>query len=134
MHIAHVACSLSAHATHTCKHIFNWIRSLGQEMKGKDMPAPADALLSVFWMVFLFLPLKSMGFCPLLFLHVWHTNTLPFWQRLFITSVRVRGPGASGTWVEGLTSLKWLCALNAYPFGLWLHQVSLLFCAGLVVL
>lgn len=29
----------------------------------------------------------------------------------------MRGPGASGTRVEGLTSLEWLCGLNVDPLG-----------------
>lgn len=34
MHIAHVACSFPAHATHTHNHMFKWIRNLGWEMRG----------------------------------------------------------------------------------------------------
>lgn len=120
LHMLHVALLLMLH-THTQPHVQMDQKSwLGNEGKW-DMPAPTDALLSVFWRVFFSLLLKSMGFCPQLFFYVWHSNPLPFWQCLFITSFGVRGPGASGTWVEGLTSLEWLCALNAYPLGLELH-------------
>lgn len=49
MCIAHVACSLFAHATllHTHASTHNWIKSLGWEMREKDMPASTDALQSV---------------------------------------------------------------------------------------
>lgn len=112
--------------TKTCNHTqLDQKPWLGNDGKGH---ASINRCLALhFWRVFLSLPLKSVGFCLLLFLRVWHANALPFWQLLFITSIGVRGPGASGTWVEGLTSLEWLCTLNVHPLGLWLHRVSSLF-------
>lgn len=36
---------------------------------------------------------------------------------IYLQVLGVRGPGASGTRVEGLTSLEWLCGLNVDPPG-----------------
>lgn len=36
---------------------------------------------------------------------------------IYLQVLGVRGPGASGTRVEGLTSLEWLCGLNVDPSG-----------------
>lgn len=104
MCIAPVACSLSVHATllHTHASTHNWIKSLGWKMRGKDMPASTDALQTVSGGSFSPFLWNQWGFCPLLSLYVWHANALPFWQLLFITSMGVRGPRASGTWAEGL--------------------------------
>lgn len=127
MQIAHVACSLCTYNTHRYNHT-----QLDQKSwpwnDGKGSASINRCPVLRFWRVFLSLPLKSVGFCLLLSVYVWHANTLPFWQLLFITSIGVRGPGALGTWVEDLTSLEWLCV---DPLGLWLHGISLLFCGGL---
>lgn len=125
-HMLHVR----MHATYTCMPHTQMDQKSWLGNEGKGHASINRCLALHFWRVFLSLPLKSLGFCLLLFLHVWHANALPFWQLLFITSVGVRGPGASGTWVEGLTSLKWLCALNVYPLSFCLHHVSLLICGG----
>lgn len=77
-------------------------------------------LMLLFWrgLCFFSLPFEIHGFVCAVVLHVWPRNALPFWQLfIYLQVLGVRGPGASGAWAEGLTSLDWLCGLNVDPLG-----------------
>lgn len=63
------------------------------------------------------LPFEIHGFC-VLWLSMFGFDMLCHFGWFYLSaSVGVRGPGASGTWAEGLTSLEWLRCLNVYPLG-----------------
>lgn len=93
-----------------------------------EMPASTDASRSysggALCFFFFSIPLKSV--LLLFFFSPLHT-VVPFGLEMlchfflagfiYLQVSGVRGPGASGTRVEGLTSLEWLCGLNVDPSG-----------------
>lgn len=116
-------CTLQVFArTHTRLDRQSWP---GDEEKGDA--SINRCLMLLFWrgLCFFSPPFEIHGFLCAVVLHVWLRNALPFWQLfIYLQVLGVRGPGASGTRAEGLTSLEWLCGLNVDPWGFCLTVSS----------